>query len=140
MDLPLLGRIRENRGQIIRERIDRAMANALWIEKFPDNAVIHLPRTKSDHHPIMTNCYGLDNPTTNRPFRFEASWFTHPDCEPILRHIWDNSSDIIHAISQVPDKLIPCNKEHFGNIFRRKKKVLARLAGIQSSRRGIMHT
>lgn len=29
--------------------------------------------------------------------------------------------------------MIPCNKVHFGNIFRRKKNVLARLSGVQKS-------
>lgn len=64
--------IKRENGRIIRERIDRAMANEEWIQRFPDNAVLHLPRTHSDHHPILKNCYGMDVPAGNRPFRFEA--------------------------------------------------------------------
>lgn len=63
---------RRKEGRRIRERMDRAMANDLWVDKYPEYAVIHLPPTHSDHHPIMTNCFCLDRPIENKPFRFEV--------------------------------------------------------------------
>ena len=69
----------------------------------------------------------------NKPFRFEAAWLSHPDCEALLQGIWNSNTNIVQAIDQVPDLLIPWNKEQFGNIFHRKKQVLARLGGIQKA-------
>lgn len=60
-------------------------------------------------------------------------WFPHPECELILRNIWNTSIDIVQAISKVLDTILPWNAKVFGNIFRRKKQVLARLAGTQKA-------
>lgn len=38
---------------LIKERLDRALANAEWLEIFPDSKVIHLPRTYFDHCPLL---------------------------------------------------------------------------------------
>lgn len=38
---------------LIKERLDRALANAKWLECFPKTKVLHLPRTYLDHAPIL---------------------------------------------------------------------------------------
>lgn len=37
----------------IQEWLDRALANSSWLERFGDSQVIHLPRTRSDHNPLL---------------------------------------------------------------------------------------
>ncbi|GLT87033.1 hypothetical protein SLE2022_051370 [Rubroshorea leprosula] len=39
--------------QLIRERLDRAWANPDWKLNFPEASLFHLPRTHSDHCPIL---------------------------------------------------------------------------------------
>ncbi|CAL1395624.1 unnamed protein product [Linum trigynum] len=38
----------------LRERLDRALCNGHWFHRFPETHTTHLPKLKSDHHPIPT--------------------------------------------------------------------------------------
>lgn len=65
-------------GHIIRSRIDRAHANFNWVSHFPDTTVLHLPKSRFDHCPLLLKTHhsifnGL------KPFRFETMWLNHPD-------------------------------------------------------------
>lgn len=55
----------------------------------------------------------------------------HGDCKELVAQIWQQEQDIISAIAKVPDVLIPWNKEKFGNITYKKRKLKGRLDGIQ---------
>lgn len=37
----------------VQERLDRAICNYRWMRLFPDSHIWHLPRSKSDHNPIL---------------------------------------------------------------------------------------
>ncbi|KAK4482042.1 hypothetical protein RD792_012965 [Penstemon davidsonii] len=113
----------------IRERIDRSMVNTDWQRLFPNSLVIHLPRTHSDHHPILTLCDGT--PQSGKPFRFELAWTTDPSCGEIVKNIWQSSKNIFEAIGFLPSVLRDWNRHVFGNIFERKRILLARINGIQ---------
>lgn len=45
-------------GFTIRERFDRCMTNFEWNTLFPNSLVNHLPRTHSDHCPLLLNLLG----------------------------------------------------------------------------------
>lgn len=115
----------------IKERIDRALANEAWCKLFPNNAVLHLPRTYTDDLPVLTCCYGLDDKKKARPFRFEKAWLMNGECKGIIEDIWKQNSQVVTTIAQVPELIVPWNKNKFGNIFHRKRKLLGRLEGIQ---------
>lgn len=56
----------------IRERLDRVLANMQWKLLFPEAMVSHLPRTHSDHCPLLVDVAGLPIPQRDlRPFRME---------------------------------------------------------------------
>jgi hypothetical protein len=44
----------------IRERLDRALANPMWLAMHPEAIVSHLDLMRSDHRPILlkTQCWG----------------------------------------------------------------------------------
>lgn len=42
----------------VQERLDRALENDKWLLKYQDNQVIHLPRSRSNHNPIMVRDNG----------------------------------------------------------------------------------
>ena len=53
----------------IKERLDRLLCNQSWRHLFEEAIVTHLPRTHSDHHPIIIDLEGSPPPPHNRrPF------------------------------------------------------------------------
>ena len=64
-------------GNILKERLDRALANDEWRLAFPEAFVMHLPRVCSDHHPILIDLLNDRRGPRNKPFRFEAMWTMH---------------------------------------------------------------
>ncbi|KAL7221500.1 hypothetical protein ACSBR1_023452 [Camellia fascicularis] len=68
------------------DRLDRAMCNKDWRILFPEATVQVLSRTYSYHSPLMVHTQGMHplNPL-NRPFRFEATWMSHPGLIDIIQ-------------------------------------------------------
>ncbi|KAL8166154.1 hypothetical protein V2J09_007653 [Rumex salicifolius] len=123
---------RENPG--VAKRLDRIFSNVCGRLKWDRAMVRHLPATKSDHNPL----YLMLDPVTSadqnrRPFRFEAMWFTHPNFMSLISDVWKGDSDTHLALSSLREDLRKWNREVFGNIHRRKDKILARLQGIENA-------
>ena len=49
---------------LILERIDRCFANPSWRVLFPEVAVSHLPRTFSDHCPVLIELFRMEPPSS----------------------------------------------------------------------------
>jgi hypothetical protein len=62
---------------LIKERLDRGLANGKWIHYFPFYYVVHLPARSSNHNPLLLNT-SLPVPSLPRPFRFEEFWTRDP--------------------------------------------------------------
>jgi hypothetical protein len=80
---------------MIRERLDRAVANGNWMIMHPGATLQHLEFTRSDHRPILLDTdYQL--PVGNSrpgPKRFEAKWFREEGfCQEVQR-AWDAAAD-----------------------------------------------
>lgn len=76
------------RDSIIKTRIDRVHATALWLDIFPYTKVTHLPRLTSDHCPILLKT-NSDAIRGLRPFRFEFFWMNHPTFQNLTNYIWN---------------------------------------------------
>lgn len=76
---------------------------------------------------------GLPNNGGIRPFRFEAAWLSHIDFLNFLKEIRERGNDFLHPLHDFTPQLKEGNQEVFGNIFKRKKELLARLNDIQNS-------
>lgn len=64
-------------GGLIQEHLDTCWSNSSWKIMFPNTAVRHLPRTQSDHSPVLLNT----NPyisSFSKPFHFKSIWFSDP--------------------------------------------------------------
>lgn len=57
----------------------------------------------------------------------------HEECKKLIDDIWRGEQHVVDAIQRILEKLIPWNKERFGNIFYKKRKLMGRLEGIQKS-------
>ncbi|XP_075634949.1 uncharacterized protein LOC142607348 [Castanea sativa] len=97
---------------LIQERIDKVFVNAEWNGLFPKASVQHLERAHSDHCPVLLWLNRSQDVKFPRPFSLLAN-VADPPGLPEDSRIW--------------------NKNIFGNLFHRKKRVLARLGGIQAA-------
>ncbi|XP_056692109.1 uncharacterized protein [Spinacia oleracea] len=93
---------------LIRERLDRALVNSPWLHIFPHTKVHHIPRTYSDHAPILIS---LDNPKVDGPSLFVVKKFEGRD----------------HFLTSIKN----WNQNVFGNLYYKRKRLLARINGIQ---------
>ena len=64
---------------LILERIDRCFANSGWRLLYSEAIVTHLPRTFSDHCPVLLELSKSSTNNFNKPFRFQTMWLLHPD-------------------------------------------------------------
>ncbi|GMY20060.1 reverse transcriptase [Fagus crenata] len=72
--------------------------------------------------------------STDRPFRFQPCWLNHPDFPRIVKEAWQGHNDNLStAISEFISSAQTWNSEVFGNIFTNKRRLLARLLGIQKA-------
>ncbi|GAU49878.1 hypothetical protein TSUD_408170 [Trifolium subterraneum] len=115
------------------KKLDRVLCNVDWRIKYHDGIAKVLPRVQSDHHPIIVLLEGHATSSRNRPFRFEAAWNSHVDFKYFLNSNWEKDTNIVQSLHNLPIQLKKWNKDTFGDIFKRKKKILDRLDGIQNS-------
>ena len=68
-----------------------------------------------------------------KPFRFLASWLTDKRFSSFVSQMWKKDVDYNVSVKEFIGKIDHWNKNEFGNIFKWKKKILARLNGIQKA-------
>ncbi|KAF7812763.1 ribonuclease H [Senna tora] len=117
-------------GRLVFERLDRFLANAAWLNLFPEAQNTHLPRIKSDHIPLILNTYPILNHHYNRPFRCERVWLSQLEFINLAENSWKNTNSIANGLNQIREQAVIWNKTTFGNIFKRKNRVLRRLEGV----------
>jgi hypothetical protein len=123
---------------LIKERLDRGIANPLWVQLFPHYSVQHLPTHSSDHNPILLNTSPTDL-TLPRPFRFEEFWTFDPSCGSTISSAWINhiagSSQYIltKKLKSTKSAFKSWNLNYFGNIQNRISHTLSQLDRIQQS-------
>ena len=97
-----------------RERLDRAVANGEWREKFPLTTVTHLPSHTSDHAPIILQKKShMDRIKTSggRSFKFEESWLLWEDCEGVIKEAWEKNIEDSSGLEAVKQKIKICGDE-----------------------------
>ena len=123
----------KRRRQPIFERLDRGWANLEWLNRFPNANLWHLPRITSDHCPILLNLDHAPDRQGIRPFRFEPMWVLHESFLDEVSRSWPKESDDIQdSLDILKANLSVWNRNTFGNIFKRKNTLLARLKGTQN--------
>ena len=116
---------------LIQERIDRFFVNPSWCMLYPEAKVVHLTRCHSDHCPVLLEMQPGVGGGRNRPFKFQTCWLSDPFFPSIVSQSWRQSEMLVDAIIKFTDEAIRWNRMHFGNVFNRKKNIMARLNGIQ---------
>nr|XP_023927086.1 uncharacterized protein LOC112038505 [Quercus suber] len=119
--------------RLIQERIDRVFVNAEWNSLYPEVAVFHLEKIQSDHCPVKLCMDNNQNILFPRPFRFQPMWLSHPSFPGVVRDAWSSQASLMQAQSFFTVKANAWNKAEFGNLFHRKRRLMARLKGIQEN-------
>ncbi|KAK3204389.1 hypothetical protein Dsin_018435 [Dipteronia sinensis] len=115
------------------ERLDRALCSMEWRLHYFEGFVKHLPTMFSDHCPVLIQLQSTHIPISmSKPFRFEAMWLKNKEFDEIISNNWSGKDDINTVKLQNLTKFLQkWNKEKFGNIFVKKRKLLARIGCIQ---------
>ncbi|XP_021761442.1 uncharacterized protein LOC110726271 [Chenopodium quinoa] len=117
----------------IRERLDRALANPSWLNTFPNTMVTHLPRTFSDHNPLLITLFNL-HIAGNYPFRCKMAWLDHDEFKDYFVNNWnDGNRDFLAGRANFLNSIKNWNENIFGNIIKHKKRLIAIINGIQLS-------
>ncbi|KAJ4831613.1 hypothetical protein Tsubulata_014831 [Turnera subulata] len=109
-------------------RLDRFLSNSTWRTHFAEASVYHLPRVGSDHCPVLIRTGPSPPPASDRPFRFQAGWLTHQAFPKFVADNWDASLNFYDTVQRLTFEAKKWNKEVFGNIHMKKRRLLARIA------------
>ena len=114
------------------KRLDRALASLTWRHLFPEAYIEVLGKLHSDHFPLLLRCEGQQLVRGERPIRFLAAWTTHPDYDTVVDTAWHRGDQIVvNCLAKVKEDSLVFNKDVFGNILYRKRRLETRLQGIQ---------
>ncbi|KAI9072177.1 hypothetical protein K1719_045844 [Acacia pycnantha] len=114
------------------KRLDRCLCNVNCLELFEDADVRVIPRVGSDHHPLLIKSM-VEHPRAGlRNFRFEVAWQMHGEFEQFLQNSWKEDEEVKEMLVLLQQDLKQWNKEVFGRLEFRKKRLLNRLNGIQN--------
>ena len=125
-------------GSFCQVRLDRALAIADWIMRYPLAKVQHLIAAASDHVPI-TLTWRSDEPRSTRKknFKYEVMWETHENFSPTLVDAWgqlESSTvpDLQRKLKDVSGQLQRWERLSFGNVRWELRKLAAELERLQS--------
>lgn len=117
-------------GGHVRKRLDRCMVEIDWQMKFPHALVEVLPPPNSNHNPLLLSCRKFQSRKTHQ-FRFQAAWIDHPDYGKLVEETWTSSDgNAVMKAEKIQLKSIIFNKDVFGNIFTKKRRLEARIKGV----------
>lgn len=104
------------------KRLDRVFVNDKWAQIFQKNFVKHLPRTGSDHRPLMLQCY--DNVYSGiKYFWFLDFWTDQPKFMQLVEETWNTNitGNPIWILQQklklLSRKLSQWSRDGIGNVF-----------------------
>ena len=109
-----------NRGSVYK-CLDRVLCNSDWRLQWHQAEMHHLPRTKSDHCPILVQMEERNRMRFKKPFRFHMAWLTHKSFSEMVVQNWLADHELPETIEFFTEKLEMWNKSMFGNVFFRKK-------------------
>ena len=124
---------KRNFSALVQERIDRFFANPSWYALHPNTRVTHLTRCVLDHCPILLETNPSNKVFLPRPFKFQSFWLSDLSFPGFVKEAWGRARTLREFVESFSRKATDWNKNHFGNFFGKKRRVMARLNGIQTA-------
>jgi hypothetical protein len=118
----------------VKVRLDRAVANMAWRERFENARVNHLISPCSDHCPIAVDIVQENQQRPRQPRRhYEILWERAPELEEKIKMAWEEAGrktdlgDVATGLDQVMTVLQRWSKVKFKNTTRELEKARAEL-------------
>ena len=124
---------RRDLNNLIQERIDQFFTNPSWCLLYPKARVTHLTRCHSDHCPVLMEAVPKRVTHLNRPFKFQSFWLSDPSFPRVVMRAWSHTRNLSASIEKFTSEATQWNKNQFGNIFEKKRRLMTQLNGIQRS-------
>lgn len=116
---------------LIRERINRVFINLNGCLLYPEARVLHLTRRHLDHCPILLEMQSTAWANRPKPFKFQRFWLSYVTFPKVVENVWSRILGLTEAIKTFQCEATIWNKLQFRNIFMKKRRIMARLNGIQ---------
>ncbi|XP_075649952.1 uncharacterized protein LOC142620474 [Castanea sativa] len=126
-------------------RLDRALANQEWVDRFGSLKVHHVADSTSDHHALLISDSTSKSYAKENRFHFEAMWVKNDECRAIIESSWGMGIDlstpkgIMENIKHCAAELCSWSSEAYGQIPKNiQAKRLALNSLSQSNRDGAL--
>lgn len=96
-----------------KERLDRAIANQIQLEKLNTQGVEVMNSSRPNHQPILLSTKEeLSNrPRKKKTFKFEAKWFKDKQSELVIYGAWTKVSWQLNSLRDIQLKLKDCSRD-----------------------------
>lgn len=91
----------------------------------------HLYKIKSDHRPFSINFESKSVTKVDRSFQFLSSWLSYEGFGEFVFDNWIRKDRMEETVSQFVKAVKEWNGVNFGNIIKKKRRLLERISGIQ---------
>lgn len=117
-------------GGHVRKKLDRCMADSEWRVLFPHALLEVLPMHNSYHNPLLLSCLKSRSKRV-KSFHFQATWLSHPEYPNLVTNTWNSTQgNVYNKLHKVQVESTKFNEKVFGNIFKRKRHLDARIKGV----------
>ncbi|XP_031287891.1 uncharacterized protein LOC116146622 [Pistacia vera] len=123
-------------------RLDRALINIHYANRFPSACFEYLNRKTSDHCPMLIHVQKQEVGYGPHPFRFQNMWVTHTDFRRCVEEVWKEPT-IFVGLRRLAEKLKKTklalrawNKKVFGQVGQNIKELEERLEVLDSHLQG----
>ncbi|KAL8154116.1 hypothetical protein V2J09_011876 [Rumex salicifolius] len=124
----------EDTNRYVAKRLDRVFMCSTARTQWAEASVFHLTKVGSDHAPLLLTLESHNrNRGRRRAFKFKAAWTSHPQFKDFIRSKWKHETATNGALVELKEDLQDWNHSVFDNIYQRKRKLMAKLEGIQKS-------
>ena len=93
----------------------------------------HLTHVHSDHCLVLLDFELGADFILNRPFKFQSFWLNDLTFPSIVRDAWGRTNRLKEVVEKFTKDATDWNRNHFGNIFVKKRRVMAKLDGAQKA-------
>ncbi|XP_013594673.1 PREDICTED: uncharacterized protein LOC106302786 [Brassica oleracea var. oleracea] len=121
-------------GTTVRCRLDRAVGNADWHEKFPHTGVKYMRLWGSDHRPILADI--LTKPTRRiKKFKFDKRWLDNEELRQVILEGWKSpdlppNATIMEHISSCRKALSEWRRQHNVNSAKLVEELKEKVEGL----------
>jgi hypothetical protein len=135
---------RQEGDDLVRVRLDRAVANGAFTDRFSGYQVENVITTSSDQLAVSINLTGIEDSPRAVPvkqqFRFEAAWLRAPDYRDVMERAWEEGRDgtcslqsTFENLQRLSGSLKKWSATTFGAVRKKILKLERRLKGMRCS-------